>query len=394
MNFGKKYTEKGEKITGGIELFSINESLNDMKLKIFNQGNRTYNLALTSSDPDSAKVFYYQAIDKFNLVLKWDPQAVINGQPYVNTVYGYLVNTYMQLINIEKDEANKKLIKEKGLEYLIKFSEIDKTNLSIIYNIYYQYFEDKNYEKSIEWINKGLAVKSDDSLSKVIKAILVERKAYIYDSILGKADEALKTYEELIQNDPNNPDWHFNLARLYFTRNQHELAIEQLKIVKKLKPTDEESNYQVADEMFISYQKQRSNEIEKNGGTVKADMKKVTESLKPAIDACKQNLYDAISAIEKNLDNASNKAESYYRIGRFYNFIAELEGNLAFNLENKEKVKIQKPYFEKAVKNLTEATTLKPDHRNAWHNLFIAYTNLQMAKERDAALKKFNELGK
>jgi hypothetical protein len=74
--------------------------------------------------------------------------------------------------------------------------------------------------------------------------------------------------------------------------------------------------------------------------------------------------------------------------------MAELEGNLAYNLENKDKVKIQKPYFESAVKNLKETTRLKADHRNAWQNLFIAYTNLQLVKERDEALKKFNELGK
>lgn len=146
--------------------------------------------------------------------------------------------------------------------------------------------------------------------------------------------------------------------------------------------------------MFFAYQKQRSNEIEKFGGPAKADMKKVTDILKPSIEACKQNILEAIGVMEKNLETSSDKAESYYRIGKFFNLMAELEGNLAFNLENKDKVKIQKPYFESAVKNLLETTRLKPDHRNAWQNLFIAYTNLQLVKERDAALKKFNELSK
>ncbi len=394
LSFGKRFLEKGEHISGGIELFSIKESLNDMKLKTFNQGNKAFNTAITIKDADSAKTLYFTAIDKYNLILKWDPQAVINGSPYVNSVNNLLANSYMQLVNLEKEEANKKLMKEKALEYLIKLSDADKGNLTIIYNIFLNYYDEKNYDKSIEWINRALSVKTEDSLSKVIKANLVERKAYIYDNILGKSDEALKTYEELIQNDPNNPDWHFNLARLYFGRNQNDLAIEQLKIVKKLKPTDEESNFQVADEMFFAYQKQRAAEIEKNGGAAKADMKKVTDALKPAIESCKQNLLEGIAVMEKSLETSTDKAESYYRIGKFYNLIAELEGNLAYNLENKDKVKMQKPFFEKAVKHLTDATNLKPDHRNAWQNLFIAYTNLQLTKERDAALKKFNELGK
>lgn len=391
---GKKFYEKGEHISGGIELFSIKECLNDMKLKTFNQGNKAFNTAITTKEPDSAKTLYYQAIDKYNLILTWDSQAVINGTPYVTTVNNLLANSYMQLANLEKDEANKKPIKEKALEYLIKLSEADKSNLTIMYNVFIHYYDEKDYDKSIEWINRALSAKTDDSLSKVIKANMVERKAFIYDNILGKSEEAFKTYEELIQNDPNNPDWHFNLARLYFGRNQNDLAIEQLKIVKKLKPTDEESNFQVADEMFFAYQKQRSSEIDKLGGPAKADMKKVTEILKPSIEACKQNIMEAIGVMEKNLETSSDKAESHYRIGKFFNLMAELEGNLAFNLENKDKVKIQKPYFESAVKNLVETTRLKPDHRNAWQNLFIAYTNLQLIKERDAALKKFNELSK
>ncbi|MBL7958633.1 tetratricopeptide repeat protein, partial [bacterium] len=293
-----------------------------------------------------------------------------------------------------KDEANKKILRERVLENLLKLSDADKTNLTVMYNIFIQYFDEKNYDKSIEWINKALMVETNDSLAKVIKSTLVQQKAYIFDNILGKSEEAFKTYEELIKSDPNNPDWHFNLARLYFGRNQNDKAIEELKIVKRLKPSDEESNFQVADEMFFAYQKQRSSEVEKHGGVAKADMKTVTEILKPDIEACKQNIMEAIEVMGKNLETSSDKAESYYRIGKFYNLIAELEGNLAYNLENKEKVKLQKPYFEKAVTSLKETIKLNPAHKNAWQNLFVAYTNLQMVKERDEALKKFNELGK
>lgn len=394
LSSGKKFYEKGEHISGGIELFSIKESLNDMKLKTFNQGNKAFNTAVAMNAPDSMKTLFYQAIDKYSLIVSWDPQAVINGTSYIATVNNLLANSYIQLMNLEKEEANKSQLRNKVLEYLLKLSESDQNNLTIMYNIFIQYFDEKNYDKSIEWINKAVAVKTNDSLSKIIKATMVERKAYIYDNILGKSEEAFKTYEELIKNDPNNPDWHFNLARLYFGRNQNDKAIEELKLVKKLKPTDEESNFQVADEMFFAYQKQRNQEIDKYGGPAKADMKKVTENLKPAIDACKQSLMEAIDVMGKGIETSSDKAESYYRIGKFYNLMAELEGNLAYNLENKEKIKLQKPYFEKAVQNLKETLTLKPGHKNTWQNLFVAYTNLQMVKERDEALKKFNELSK
>lgn len=394
LSSGKRFAEKGEHISGGIELFSIDEAINDMKLKTFNQGNKAFNGALTMSDPDSMKSLFYQAIDKYNLILLWDPSAVINKTSYSATVYNLLANSYIQLMNLDKDEANKNVLREKVLDNLLKLSDVDRTNLTVMYNIFIQYNDVKNYDKAIEWINKALAIESNDSLSKVIKANMVERKAYIYDNILGKTEEAFKTYEELIQRDPNNPDWHFNLARLYFGKNQNDKAIEELKIVKKLKPSDEESNFQVADEMFFAYQKQRSEEVDKNGGPAKADMKKVTENLMPAIDACKNNILEAIEVIGKNIESSSDKAESYYRIGKFYNLMAELEGNIAYNLENKDKVKIQKPYFEKAVINLKETISLNPNHKNAWQNLFVAYTNLQMVKERDEALKKFNELSK
>ncbi|MBL7958632.1 hypothetical protein JNL27_00190, partial [bacterium] len=76
LNSGKKFYEKGEHITGGIELFSIKACINDMKLKTFNQGNKAFNAALTMDAGDSSRTLFYQAIDKYNLILAWDPQSV------------------------------------------------------------------------------------------------------------------------------------------------------------------------------------------------------------------------------------------------------------------------------------------------------------------------------
>ncbi|MBX7150285.1 tetratricopeptide repeat protein [bacterium] len=392
LSFGKKYWDKEEKLSGGTPLFSIKAALNDMKLKTFNKANRAFNEAqkMAAVNPDSMKLLINDAISKFETILSWDPKVFINEQSYAAGVYGTIVNCYFQLLNNEKDEAQKDELRNKALANLEKLTEIDKNNLSIYYNIYMLYDQAKNQEKSLEWIDKALQVQVTDSASIVLKTQLIAQKAFILD-VMNKPDEALKVYQEAIKSDPNNADLHFNLARLYILRKEMDKALDEFKTIKRLKPDDVESNYQVADETYTVYSRERSSTIEKMGGD-KADMKKVTDALKPQIENVIKNLEEALRVLELNLPTAVDQLEYNYRIGKCYTYIAQLQGDLGYNLENKEKVKLQKPFFEKSLPFLKKTVELKNDHKNAWNLLLVAYTNLQMKAEAQKAMENFSKL--
>ncbi|HNC49970.1 MAG TPA: hypothetical protein PLH27_13345, partial [bacterium] len=114
--------------------------------------------------------------------------------------------------------------------------------------------------------------------------------------------------------------------------------------------------------------------------------------LKSDIEIVRTDIADAIASLEASLPTTLEMAETNYRIGKMYNYQAEIEGHLYYTLVNAEKVKKQKPYFEKAIPYLVKASELRPSHANTWIMLGTAYVNLQKKREAEAAFKKANEI--
>lgn len=385
LELGKRFWDKQEKVSGGIVLFSIKEAFNDIKLKYFNQASKAYNDGANSASMDTMKIFFDKAIDRFTSLIAWDPKVEINGQGYVNGVYGTLAQIHVLIMNKETDNTKRKAARQEAIKYLELLAKNDNGNLTVFQFITQLYDLDENFEKAVEWIDKALKIETKDSTALTAKTQMIARKGMLLQT-LNRPDEAMKVYEDAIKADPNNADLHFNLAGLYLTRNETDKALAEFKIVKKLNPNDVESNYQVGDAMFRMYLNLRKETIEKNGGD-KADMKKITGLLKTNIEEAKSALLDAVKVMDANLLTASDVTETNYRIGKFYNYAAELEGHLNYTLENKDKVKLQKPYFEKAVDYLKKVVVDKSTHKQAWMHLGTAYMNLQMKKEAEEAFK-------
>lgn len=386
LSFGKKWLDKPEKLTGGLILYSIQEAQADMKLKYFNQATRAYNDGVNKSTLDSMKMYFDKTLDRFAKIIEWDPKVVIAGQSYISGVYGTMINVYILIMNKETDESLKGEARNNAIKYMEKLLTVDPNNLTVYQFLVQLYEYDKKHEQALEWINKALKTEVKDSAALGIKTQLIASKAMLLQ-ITDRPDEALKTYEEAIKANPDNADLHFNLASLYLKRKESDKALAEFRIVKKLNPDDIESNFQVADEMFRAYTGKRKEAIDNNGGD-KADMKKVTEIVIPVIEDTKLAVMDAIAILDKNLATATDKFETNYRIGKLYNIMAELEGHLFYNLENKDKVKKQKLFFEKAVPYLKTAVEIQPDNKNAWLQLGTAYLNLQMKKEAEEAFAK------
>ncbi|HMW32814.1 MAG TPA: tetratricopeptide repeat protein [bacterium] len=394
LTFGKKYFEKGEKVSGGIELFSIKDMMNDVKLKTYNQGNQAYRAAAAATSPDSQKVLYHKTISKFKSLLEIDPTVTItaNNVPssYALGVYGTIATVYIQLLNMEKEEANKKTIREDIVSYLTKMHALDRANFSFVTSIISLYTQENNEEKMMAWMDTALAMNAPDSQAVAYQTSLIGDKALMLDR-QGKADEAIAVYTKALEKNPENPDLHFNLGRLYYNRKDFDKANTQFRKVKSLRKDDPVVNFQVAEQSYQSYQSKRTETIDKNGGA-RADMNKITTMLKSDIEIVRTDIADAIASLEASLPTTLEMAETNYRIGKMYNYQAEIEGHLYYTLVNAEKVKKQKPYFEKAIPYLVKASELRPSHANTWIMLGTAYVNLQKKREAEAAFKKANEI--
>ncbi|HNC49235.1 MAG TPA: tetratricopeptide repeat protein, partial [bacterium] len=257
LTFGKKYFEKGEKVSGGIELFSIKDMMNDVKLKTYNQGNQAYRAAAAATSPDSQKVLYHKTISKFKSLLEIDPTVTItaNNVPssYALGVYGTIATVYIQLLNMEKEEANKKTIREDIVSYLTKMHALDRANFSFVTSIISLYTQENNEEKMMAWMDTALAMNAPDSQAVAYQTSLIGDKALMLDR-QGKADEAIAVYTKALEKNPENPDLHFNLGRLYYNRKDFDKANTQFRKVKSLRKDDPVVNFQVAEQSYQSYQ--------------------------------------------------------------------------------------------------------------------------------------------
>jgi tetratricopeptide (TPR) repeat protein len=254
---------------------------------------------------------YTKALDAFNNALVIEPKQV---DTYKNLVFVYsrldsipgMMQVYEELLKIEPNDHETYLALA-GL-----------------------YSRRKEYDKTIELLRKANEVAPDSAKPRIIGEIGIT-----YD-LMGKGDEAMKTYEQALQLSPGNKDLLFNLGRLYFMRDDYANAVKQFTEVWKSNPDDFEVNYQVG----ASYLKigeridKKAHEIEEEMLSAKTTPKAVKDAKNARIDSLRQVAGES---------------------------------------------------FKAALPYLLRAVIIKPDQASAWNNLGVGYMrNGQTENSRQA----------
>lgn len=191
----------------------------------------------------------------------------------------------------------------------------------------------KEYERSAEYLRKAIAVAPDS-----VKPRIIGELGITYD-MLGKGDEAMKTYQDALKMSPGNKDLLFNLGRLYLMRDDYGNAINQLTEVLKVNPEDFEVNYNVG----LSYLK-----------------------IGERLDKKSRDLEDAAMTAKKKPNTARIDSLKQASTAQF---------------------KAAMPYLLKAVQ-------VKPEQGSAWHNLGVGYMRTGEAEKAKDAFAKAEALEK
>jgi tetratricopeptide (TPR) repeat protein len=190
----------------------------------------------------------------------------------------------------------------------------------------------QEYEKAIARLHKAAEVAPDSAKPRIIAEIGIT-----YD-LMGKGDEALKTYEEALKMSPGNKDLLFNMGRLYLMRDDFPNAIKQFTEVWKSNPDDFEVNYNVG----ISYLK-------------------IGERLEKKSREIEEELISTRTAPGSKAKRDANTARM--------DSLRQVAG------EN----------FKTALPFLLKAVIIKPDQGSAWHNLGVGYMrNSQIENSKEA----------
>jgi tetratricopeptide (TPR) repeat protein len=242
---------------------------------------------------------YMKALEAFNNALVIEPKQV---DTYKNLVYVYsrldsipgMVQVYEELLKVNPNDHE---------TYLA---------LAGIHN------RQQEYDKTIERLRKAVEVAPDSAKPRIIGEIGIT-----YD-LMGKGDEAMKTYEQALQMSPGNKDLLFNLGRLYFMRDDYANAVKQFTEVWKSSPEDFEVNYQVG-----------------------ASYLKIGERLDKKAREIEEEMLSAKTAPKAKKDAQTARIDSLRQ-------------------EAGENFKAALPYLLRAV-------ILKPDQASAWNNLGVGY---------------------
>jgi len=170
----------------------------------------------------------------------------------------------------------------------------------------------KEYDRTVEYLQKAIAVAPDSAKPRIIGELGIT-----YD-ILGKGEEAMKTYQDALKMSPGNKDLLFNLGRLFLMRDDYPNAINQLTEVLKTNPEDFEVNYNVG----LSYLKigerldKKSREVEDAAMTAKKKPNTVRiDSLKQASTA---QFKAAMPFLRKAVEVKPEQGSAWHNLGVGY----------------------------------------------------------------------------
>jgi len=260
---------------------------------------------------------YAKALEYFNKTKLFQPED--SAKSYKNLVYVY---SHMDSVDVE---AMLKVCQES--------LAINPNDYEMYLTLARIYDQRKEYEKTVEFLQKAMAVAPDHA-----RVTIISQLGVTYDT-MGKRDEAMRIYQDALKMNPGNKDILFNLGRLYLMREDYPSAIKQLDEVLKNDPEDFNVNYQVG----VSYL------------MIGEQLNKKARVLEDEASASKSKKKPDIARIDSLRQAAS------------------------------ESFKAATPYLKKAVE-------LKPDDGNAWHNLGVSYLQTGKTAEGTKAISKADSL--
>lgn len=231
----------------------------------------------------------------------------------------------------------------------------------------YYYSQAGQTQNAIEILNEGLEI-YPDSIS------LVQKLADGY-MIGGNTEMAISTLEDLIERDPENPQYHLVLGTALLAETEdmtNEISdlydqVYDLKSELRSASGNEASDIESQIEDVETQIQTKINEVNELNSLAESELKTTVE-LRPD-DA---NAYNALGVLYQNKGaiffNQRNYADDMEDVNRFDEQAKEL--------------------YRMAMENYEKTVELDPENRNAWQSLANIYITLDMQDKYEEAIEK------
>jgi len=260
----------------------------------------------------------------------------------------------VKLIKDRISSKNITAIKESGLE--------DYINTAMYWNnLGCTYFKSGKYEEAIKSFKQAIEI--DPDFAEVHYNLGL---AY-FES--GKYEEAIDAYKHAIRIDPDYADAHYNLGKVYDELGKYEEAIDAYKHAIRIDPDAADAHYNLGTDYGKS-----------------GMYKEAIESFKQAvrIDPDYASAHHNLGVAYRKTGRNEEEVESYKQAIRIDPDLAIAHYNLGVAYGNLGKYKKAKESFKQAIR-------IDPDYKSAHYNLGITYLQIN---DRGSAIEQYKILKK
>ncbi|TVQ73793.1 MAG: tetratricopeptide repeat protein [Balneolaceae bacterium] len=316
-----------------------------------NQGVQPLSSDIISSPEDSLRLSRHHFINATTI----NPDSVLS--------FNLLAEVNFALGNNEEAEAiSRKVI-----------YEMEQGDLYNYYRLAFFLIEDNRDEEAIELLLEARELFPDE-----IEIVQEIANAYLR---AGKTDEALEVVQELIERDPENPQYRLVYATQVYqmvqdlddqVRKLHDEAYDMSREIRQ-KAREPGADTQEIEKMLeeMGEKQDYANEL-------------IDESFRFS-DIAKEELLMAVEADPENPDIHATLGIVYQNRGALMqdkrNMTEDMEEAEEFDRQAREYLEMSLPHYEKAAE-------LEPDNTEHWLSLFRVYTNLGMTEEAERAQEK------
>jgi len=331
------------------------ENLSDIIVEVWgyehNMGVQPLSDDIISSPEDSLRLSRHHFINATTI----NPDSVLS--------FNLLAEVNFALGNYEEAEAiSRKVI-----------YEMEQGDLYNYYRLAFFLMEDGRDEEAVDLLQEARAVFPDE-----IEIIQEIANAYLR---IGMTDEALEVVQELIERDPENPQYRLVYATQVYqmvqdlddqVRKLHDEVYDMSREIRQ-KAREPGADQQEIENMLAEMQEKQdqANEL-------------IDESFRFS-DIAKEELLLALEADPDNADIHSTLGIVYQNRGA----LMQDKRNMTEDMDEADEFDRQaRQYLQESLPHYEKAAELEPDNTEHWLSLFRVYTNLGMTEEAERAQEK------
>jgi tetratricopeptide (TPR) repeat protein len=280
---------------------------------------------------------------------------------------------------LQKDESE---VYDQNFEEIIYHLEnaliLDSRN-ETVYNLKATtYYRHGDIDKALSTLETGVEILPEASDE------LIEKLAYFYLES-GKIDNAIRSYENLLENSPENQNYLHGLVNSYILGNQHGNAIELLENLVTDNPDNELYKQTLASEILFDLNEKIDKALTEKEVTTGLTAERITLLYTRVEDLNSERSVRQVSDFESNHSVAGSYKNSAFRIYELANFVSDENEDEADDLR-----RVADNFLRSSLSVWEKLAEDNPENTDVARNLYQVYVQLNMKDNADMIRKNYN----